>query len=146
NLSEAQHLPTIRDEGRLCSATGEGKLPWVSAEDIAAVAFRALTDEKSHDCDHLIVGPDLLSYGQLAEILTSVLGKPVTHVNCTEEEICKRFMSRGMSESYAKILSAMDTKIAQGARQVQSDAVKQVTGRKPKTFRVFAEEKKGVWL
>ncbi|KAL8723370.1 MAG: hypothetical protein Q9181_007298 [Wetmoreana brouardii] len=145
NLSEAQHLPTIRDEGKLYSATGDGKLPWVSAEDIAAVAFRALTDEKSHDCDHLVVGPELLSYGQIAEILTSVLGKPVTHVNLTEEQIFERFVSRGMSESYARILSSMDTKIAQGSEQVQSDVVEKVTGRKPKTVRKFVEEKKGVW-
>lgn len=64
NISEVQPLPTVRDESKLYSATGEGKKPWVSAEDIAAVAFRALGDENSHDCDHIVVGPDLLSYDQ----------------------------------------------------------------------------------
>lgn len=65
NLSEAHHRPTIRDEGKLYSATGDGRTQWVSAEDIAAVAYRALLDEKSHDCDHVLVGTGLLSYGQV---------------------------------------------------------------------------------
>lgn len=65
NLSEAQHRSTIREEGKLYSATGNGKIPWVSAEDIAAVAYRALVDEKSHDCEHVVLGSELLSYGQV---------------------------------------------------------------------------------
>ena len=44
------------------TATGNGKVPFVSANDIAAVAFRALIDEKPHNTDHLILGSDLLSY------------------------------------------------------------------------------------
>ncbi|KAL8954570.1 MAG: hypothetical protein Q9183_007044, partial [Haloplaca sp. 2 TL-2023] len=64
NLSEEGHLPTIRDEGKVYSASKTGQIPWVSAEDIAAVAFRGLVHEKSHDCDHVVVGPDLLSYDQ----------------------------------------------------------------------------------
>ena len=65
NLSEEGHLPTIRNEGKVYSATKTGKIPWVSAEDIAAVAFRGLVDQTSHDCDHIVVGPDLLSYDQV---------------------------------------------------------------------------------
>ena len=44
------------------SATGDGKIPFVAAEDIAAVAHHALVDEKSHDCFHNILGSELLSY------------------------------------------------------------------------------------
>lgn len=61
-----QHLPTIRDESKVYSATGKGKLPWVSAEDIAAVTYRALVDEKSHNCDHVVVGKELLGYGDVS--------------------------------------------------------------------------------
>ncbi len=57
-----QHLPTIRDDDMIITATGEGKVPFVSADDIAAVAFRALTDEVPHNTDHLILGPELFSY------------------------------------------------------------------------------------
>ncbi|KAL8686257.1 MAG: hypothetical protein Q9218_007236 [Villophora microphyllina] len=146
NLSESQHLPTIRDEGKLYSATGDGKLPWVSAEDIASVAFKVLVDGKSHNCDYVVVGPELLSYGQLADTLTHVLGKPITHVNLTEEKIRERFISRGVNEEYAKILAGMDTIIKEGREEFQNDVVWEVGGKKPKTFRDFAEGKKAIWL
>lgn len=65
NLSEQQHLPTIRDENKICSAAGEGKIPWVTAEDIAAVAFKLLADKEPHNRDYVVYGPELLSYGQV---------------------------------------------------------------------------------
>lgn len=49
----------------LYSATGNGKAPFVSADDIAAVAYHALTDEKSHNTDYLVLGPELLSYDEV---------------------------------------------------------------------------------
>jgi festuclavine dehydrogenase len=66
NFSEMQHMFSIRDEDKIITATGEGKVPFVSADDIAAVAFRALTDEVPHDADHLILGPELWSYDEVS--------------------------------------------------------------------------------
>lgn len=62
NFSEEQRAKTIREEGKVYSAAEDGRIPWVSVEDIAAVGFRALVDEKSMDKDPVILGPELLSY------------------------------------------------------------------------------------
>lgn len=66
NLSNEQHAKTIREEGKIYSAAGDGRIPWVSVEDIAAVGFRALTDKKSMDTDPVILGPELLSYDDVS--------------------------------------------------------------------------------
>ena len=47
------------------TACGDGKIPFVSATDIAAVAFRTLTDEKPHNTDYRVLGPDLLTYDEV---------------------------------------------------------------------------------
>lgn len=44
NFSEGPHLPTIRDEGAIYSATGDGRVPFIDAGDIADVATQALVD------------------------------------------------------------------------------------------------------
>lgn len=44
------------------SATGDGKVSWISTEDVAAVAFKALTDKRLNKIDPILVGPELLSY------------------------------------------------------------------------------------
>lgn len=59
------HVRGIKEESKIYSATGQGKIPWVSADDIAAVAVRALTDEEPWNTDHLVLGPELLSYTEV---------------------------------------------------------------------------------
>jgi festuclavine dehydrogenase len=44
------------------SATEEGKVSWISTDDVGAVAFKALTDERLKSIDPILVGPELLSY------------------------------------------------------------------------------------
>ena len=58
----------IREESKIYSATGEGKIPWVSAEDVAAVAVRALTDRRAPNTEYLVLGPELLSYGEVCPL------------------------------------------------------------------------------
>lgn len=60
-----EHQRTIRDQDLIMTAAGDGRVPFVSAEDIATVAFRALTDKEGHNADHLILGHDLLSYDEV---------------------------------------------------------------------------------
>jgi uncharacterized protein YbjT (DUF2867 family) len=63
NLAEQEdHVTAIRDEGKLYSATGDGMIPWVSADDIAAVAVKALTSEDPPNTEYLVLGEELLSY------------------------------------------------------------------------------------
>lgn len=69
NFSEEGHRFTIKGEGKICTACDDGKIPFVSATDIAAVAFRALTDEKSHNTDHRVLGPELLTHDQVCRLL-----------------------------------------------------------------------------
>lgn len=52
----------INEKDKIYSAAGDGKIPFISADDIARVAFHALTDQKPHNTEHLILGPELLTY------------------------------------------------------------------------------------
>lgn len=54
------------EKGEIYSATGSGKIPWVSIRDIGAVGYRALTDDVSHNTDHMVLGPELLSYDDVS--------------------------------------------------------------------------------
>lgn len=47
----------------------------MSADDIARVAFLALTDKKSHDTDHIILGPDALTYDEVRTVSSYATGE-----------------------------------------------------------------------
>ncbi|OTA81175.1 hypothetical protein M434DRAFT_380496 [Hypoxylon sp. CO27-5] len=148
NFSSPHELQriAIKDESKIYSAAGDGRIPFVSANDIARVGFRALTDEKSHNTDHIILGPNLLTYDMVAAILTSVLGRRITHVNLSEGELAERLQSAGMPAEDAKMLAEMDTMIKNGAEDRLNHVVEEVTGTLPLSFHDFAVREKGAWV
>ncbi|WP_437674507.1 ergot alkaloid biosynthesis protein [Sorangium sp. So ce131] len=145
NFSEQQHRATIRDEGRIYSATGRGRVPFVDADDIAEVGVRALADERAHDTDHVITGPEVLSYGQVADVIAEVLGRPVRHVDLSEDALAERYAGLGMEPAYARLLASMDTAIAGGSEDRTTDTVARVTGRPPRSFKEFVRAAAAAW-
>ncbi|PRQ10194.1 ergot alkaloid biosynthesis protein [Enhygromyxa salina] len=145
NFSEAQHLATIRDEGLLYTAANEGRIGFIDAEDIAAVAVRALTDVEVTNEDLILTGPRTLSYDEVAAILSRVAGRPVRHHTLTQAQLSDRMVAMGMLPAYADALAAMDTAIAAGAEDRVSEAVLRVLGRAPGRFEDFAAREASVW-
>ena len=146
NFSEQQHMPTIRDEGCIYSATGEGRVAFIDAEDIANVAVEALTRRVSFNCDLILTGPEAISYDTVAETISQNIGRSVTHVILSEAELAERYMKLGMDEEYARTLSAMDTAIASGSEDRMTDEVVNAIGREPHTFNYFVKANRKAWL
>lgn len=139
------HGASLRRDGTLVTATGQGRVGFVDAEDIAAVGVRALADEKAHDTAHVITGPQALSYDDLAAILSRVSGRSIRHVHVTPEEAIQRHQESGMPEAYARFLTMLDTLIRDGAEDRVTDTVQRVTGRPARDFESFARAHLHVW-
>ena len=54
--------PSIKANDELTSATGKGRVGFISEDDIADVAIDLLTASKLGGAEPIIVGPELLSY------------------------------------------------------------------------------------
>ncbi|MFB6690193.1 NAD(P)H-binding protein [Streptomyces virginiae] len=134
----APHARTIREDGAILTAAGDGRVGFVDADDIAAVAVRALTDGRAPDTDLILTGPQALSYADVAAIITDVTGKPVVHRQLTFEELRDRWAAEIPLE-FATMLARMDRAIADGAEDRTSDTVERLTGRPPGTLRAFVE-------
>ncbi|MGV9888064.1 NmrA family NAD(P)-binding protein [Streptomyces sp. NPDC003395] len=132
------HARSIRDEGVIWTATGSGRVGFVDAEDIAAVAVRALTDEQAPNTDLLLTGPEALGYDDIAAIITEVTGRPVVHRRVSYEQMRDRLATQVPVE-FAAILAGMDRAIAQGTEDRITDTVQRLTGRPPRTFRALLE-------
>lgn len=132
------HAQSIRADGTLLTATGEGRVGFVDADDIAAVAVHALTDERAPNTDLVITGPQALSYGDVAAVVGEVTGRPVTHRKLTYEQMRDR-LAPAIPIEFAAMLAGMDRAIAEGSEDRTTDTVQRLTGRAPGTFRAFAE-------
>jgi festuclavine dehydrogenase len=65
NFLEPQYLVGIKEDGKMYTACGDGKIPFIAAGDISAVAFHALTDKAPHNTEYRILGPELLIYDEV---------------------------------------------------------------------------------
>ncbi|KAI4839190.1 NAD(P)-binding protein [Aureobasidium sp. EXF-8845] len=139
------HFETIIHHNKLFTACADGKIPWISAADIAKVAFHALTDEKPHNRAYRILGPDLLTYDEVAEKLSDHLGKEITHVKLSPEQRTRGMMDAGVPEAMAKFLTGLEIMAAEGREAWQGNDVELVTGGKATSFDEFVEANKQVW-
>ncbi|SFR22344.1 Uncharacterized conserved protein YbjT, contains NAD(P)-binding and DUF2867 domains [Lentzea waywayandensis] len=122
--------------GEIVTATGDGRVGFIDAADIAAVAARALTDPLPHNTDHLITGPEALSYADAAAIITEVTGKPVRHRSVSTGEMTER-IGAVLPKEFAAVLAALDEDIRGGAEDRVTATVEDVTGRPARSFRDF---------
>ncbi|RSS54624.1 ergot alkaloid biosynthesis protein [Streptomyces sp. WAC07061] len=135
------HARSIRTEGVIRTATGTGRVGFVDAEDIAAVAVRALTAVRAPDTDLVLTGPEALGYDDVAAILTEVTGAPVTHRSLSHAEMRERLAGL-MPAGFATMLADMDRAIAAGAEDRVTDSVPRFTGRPATGFRAVVERER----
>ncbi|MEU0255342.1 NAD(P)H-binding protein [Streptomyces sp. NPDC006184] len=136
------HAVSMREEGVIRTATGSGRVGFIDAGDIAAVAVHALTDAQAPDAGLLLTGPEALGYDSVAAIITEATGRPVVHRRLSYDEMRDRLTAL-MPPEFATMLAGMDRAIAEGAEDRVTDTVQRVTGRPPRTFRAFLEEEMG---
>ena len=134
------HALSIREHGSILTATGSGRVGFIDAEDIAAVAVQALTGEHAPDTDLILTGPEALSYDDIAAIMTKVTGRLVVHRSLSYEQMRDRLAAE-IPEEFAAMLADLDRAIAAGSEDRVTNSVQRLTGRPARTFRAFLEDK-----
>jgi uncharacterized protein YbjT (DUF2867 family) len=140
-----QHLSGIRQDGAIFSATGDGRVAFIDAEDIAAVAASMLTRSETLDgAEPILTGPRTLSYDEVACSIAEASGRAVRHVRLTVAELAARYEGYGLPSSYATTLAALDDGIAKGVEDRVTDEVERWTNRSPNDLRSFLATHAGI--
>ena len=145
NFSEQQHRATILAEDAIYSAAGDGRVGWIDADDIAAVASAVLTDELRENGDLVLTGPDTLNYDTLAATIGEAVGRTITHERLTVDQLAKRFEAGGMPSAYAATLAGMDAAIAAGEGDFVSTTVPAIIGAPATSFARFVADNRAAW-
>ncbi|MER7761137.1 ergot alkaloid biosynthesis protein [Streptomyces sp. NPDC097619] len=131
------HAESARTEGELRTAAGRGRIGFVDAHDIAAVAVRALTDAEPPLGELVLTGPEALDHDTVAAVLSEVTGREIVHRHLTRNALRDRLAAL-MPPAFAELLADMDRAIAAGAEDRTTDTVHRITGRPPTPFRTVA--------
>ncbi|HEY8479450.1 MAG TPA: ergot alkaloid biosynthesis protein [Spirillospora sp.] len=145
NFSEGPHRATIREEHAIYSATGAGRVPFISADDIAEAAAAVLTAGRAPNTDFVLTGPEPLDYAQVAARIGEAAGFTVAHKRVGAEELVARLTAGGLGEAHAQALAAMDVAIAAGAEDRTTPDLRELIGRPPTGFSTFVTDNVAAW-
>jgi uncharacterized protein YbjT (DUF2867 family) len=135
-----QWLGSIQAEGVVYNSMGEGKVAPIAAEDIAAVAVHALTDEGLSQEVFEVTGGELLTIAQQVEILGESRNKAIRCVDVPTEAAVEGLIRIGTPAPVAAAVGKSFEAIREGRMDVVKDTVERVTGRRPRTFASWARE------
>ncbi|KAF8646738.1 hypothetical protein AX16_007079 [Volvariella volvacea WC 439] len=139
-----QWLRAIRDLNEVPSRGEDGKVPFIGADDIAEAAVKALTVEPSPNTDWIIVGPDLLTFGDVANLASEVLGRKIVHNRQTHDEHVAFYTAAGYPKEYSEVLSTAEAYIAQAAEEAVVKSERKYVGKRH--LKDWFEENKAVWV
>lgn len=118
--------------------TGDRRHPTCATRDIAAVAARLLLDGTwSGRADVPLLGPEDLSFDEMAAIMTDVLGKPVRYQQVPGDALKAQLLERGASEAMAQGMLDMMVAKEEGLDEAQPRTAEATT---PTSFRQWCLE------
>jgi uncharacterized protein YbjT (DUF2867 family) len=135
----AAQATAIKNQGMFFSPIDGGrKLPSVATRDIAAAASRLLLDDTWSGAGEVpLLGPEDLSFNDMAGIISEVLGTQVRFQQITFEAYKERFVSFGMTDAMAQGMTDM----AWAKNEGLDNAVARTPGNStPTSFRQWCEE------
>jgi uncharacterized protein YbjT (DUF2867 family) len=131
---------TIRAQSAIYSAAGDSAISHIDARDIGATGARVLTEKGHEGKAYELTGPAALTGGQIARILTRVLGREIRYVPISFEQYQQAAVAAGTPEAYADALVDLNRYYTTGQAAVVTPAVRQLTGRDPIPFEQFAKD------
>jgi len=123
--------------GTLYAASADGKIGYVTREDCARAAAATLADGFEGRRSFDITGPEALSQYDVADIASKISGKTVNYVPLTLEALINGMVSAGLPQPVAELYASFDGAAAKGELNVVTNAVEELTGRKPTSVEDF---------
>jgi uncharacterized protein YbjT (DUF2867 family) len=130
---------SIQNQGVFFSPiAGDRQLPSTATRDTAAAAARLLLDEGWSGVNEVpLLGPEDLSFNDMAEVISDVLGTEVRFQQTTFDAYKDRFLSFGMSEAMAQGMTDMAWAKNEGLDNAVERTAENST---PTSFREWCEE------
>jgi (4-alkanoyl-5-oxo-2,5-dihydrofuran-3-yl)methyl phosphate reductase len=125
---------SIKSEGIVRSATDDGRIPFVHAEDIADVSVAGMTTSHYLGKALPITGPEALSFAEMTAKLGAAIGKPLRFQPISDEEARQQQISWGAPPALVEARLLIFRAIREGRLAEVTDTIDRVLGRKAIPF------------
>ena len=143
NFSSGWIAPMIA-AGSIGVPAAEAPTSFISVEDIARVAAACFQEKRyGEECD--LTGPDALTYGEAARMISDACGRTVGYVPIPEAAMVEQARKQGTPESAILYMARLFEEVRRGHMAYTTDVVRDVTGRPPVSFGEFARKNAEAW-
>ncbi|NMN57911.1 uncharacterized protein YbjT (DUF2867 family) [Xanthobacter sp. SG618] len=128
------------EHGVIALPAAEGKTSFIDARDIAESAAAALTTDRFDGRAFNLTGPEALTYGEAAAILSSVTGKPIAYTAVNDDAFVGILTGAGVPEPYARFLATLFHPVREGWTARVTGDVETLTGHAPRALSTYAQD------
>ena len=111
--------------------------PFIDVEDICDVVLVSLTQQGHSGQLYEVTGSELLSFNQLAQRFSKLLGRPIQFVQITRDEFVSELEGNQVDPAAIEMLNYLFTEVLDGRNEYLADGVERALGRQPRTFNEF---------
>lgn len=131
---------TIREAGEVSVPAGHGRVGFVAASDVAAVAARVLTSPDHAGATYVVTGPEALRFKDVAARVSAVFAREVDYTDQSPERARELMLAGGVSPWRADGNLELFDWIRQGGADNVTATVREVTGADPQPVQDWLEE------
>lgn len=132
--------------GQVYSSQQEGRIPFIDARDISAVAAKVLTAPAAHSGQaYTLTGPQALTNAEALAIIARVTGRPLSLVPISEDQAISGMRQAGMPELMVQAMSSLNRIIAAGWVAEVTNDVPRLLDRPARTWEDFVSEHRSTW-
>jgi NAD(P)H dehydrogenase (quinone) len=143
--------------GKSIGNAGAGRVAFIARDDVAAVASVLIAGGGERNKAYDVTGPESVSWNDVAALITELSSAPIEVVDLTDEQMYAMWDSLGVPREATGDFSrspvpwcsdgmvSLGREIRLGHLSTVSNAVQELTGKKPKSLRELMQEKAPSW-
>ncbi len=140
------HARSIVAQGTFYEALADARVSHVDTRDIALAAANVLTETGHEGRAYDVTGPEALTDTQIAENLSTLLGKKITYTPVPDEAMRQGLQAAGLPNWYADSLVKLYQFYRQGGGAPVSPDLEQLIRQKPRTMDAYLQENVAVFI
>ena len=131
---------TIVEQNKFFLPMGEGKAGMIHTKDVGTVIAKVLSEDGHEGQNYEVTGPEILSFYDVAEIFSKVLGKPVDYINVPIDEYKKTLSQFLTNQWHLDSVIDLFKDIAEGGIEDKTDTFQDLIGKSPCSLEQFIQE------
>jgi uncharacterized protein YbjT (DUF2867 family) len=146
NFSESFFLDSIL-AGEVALPVGSIAEPFVDVDDIADIAFAALTDPRHSHQLYEITGPRALTFAEAISEIAHATGRDITFISVSADDYRAELVRQGVPDDYIELVLYLFSTVLDGRNIPLADGVQRALGRQPRDFSDYVRQMAatGVW-